>query len=683
MIGQRITGEDGKPLDQFKNLAESSYQPNEAIKDMFVRIQNDYQSAYVLQHRLFEEFDGMSLLQRTRLDQQTFGAYVGAEFVPQQKRWRWKGRKNTARNKIIGILARMVSAMLYPYVYAQNDNDEEDKMTARVMAILVENHLKKANYEMKFMYMTLSALVNPAVIVQVEYVEAFQRIKQKLSNGEYKIIEAVDELLSGLNLNILPIDEVLFSDFYTPFNSQTCVIRVRRLNWDVARAMYAGKNFDENGKDLFSFVEPGKTRIFLTGQEYQTLYDIKWTEADANCVQEITAFYKAEDLEVTFVGGVFMGEQKDIFNSNRFKHRRMVQAGKEWMSAPVLPFAMSGFEPIDPSGRFLYYKSAAFKEYWDDATQNKMHQLAHDGTYLDVIKPIFLSGVTKADSTVMVPGAVVPMPTGASMTPYSGSPNLMAAMNMMAKQEQDMSESTQDKIMSGNLEKGVTAFAVSLAEQNAKTFLGLFASMIGDLVKQIGTLTIDCIIDNTTVGELDASLPEALRMKYKTILAKGQESGANITHRIVFTDKYMGKEYTPKQVRDMEWDLYEKAGGSDQRLWEINPYRFARTRYSIGMDVDKMIMRGAGADKQRKILAFQMMTDPRVAPYTDQEQVVNDFVVEEFADGDPEKYKRKGNPTNDMMSAVMGNQPMGAASQQNAGVGQMVVPPLSNQPVRY
>jgi hypothetical protein len=208
----------------------------------------------------------------------------------------------------------------------------------------------------------------------------------------------------------------------------------------------------------------------------------------------------------------------------------------------------------------------------------------------------------------------------------------------------------------------------------------MFGMMIADLIKQIGELTMDCIIENTTVGQLDASLPEALRMKYKSILAKGQEKGANITHRIVFTDEYMGKQMTPAQIREKEWDLYARAGGDDQRLWEINPYRFARTRYSMGIDVDKMIMRGMGTDRQKKVLAFQMMTDPRVAPYTDQEQVINDFVIEEFADGDSDKYKKKGNPTNDMMSAIMGNQPMGAASQQNAGAGQMVVPPL-NQPV--
>ena len=111
---------------------------------MFSKCQNDYQRAYNLQHRTFDEFDGLSLLQRARRDQQTFGAFVGAEYIPAHKSWRWRGRKNTARNKLISILAHMISGMLYPLVSASNEEDEPDKLAARVMRIIVEDHLKKA-----------------------------------------------------------------------------------------------------------------------------------------------------------------------------------------------------------------------------------------------------------------------------------------------------------------------------------------------------------------------------------------------------------------------------------------------------------------------------------------------------------------------------------------------------------
>lgn len=678
MIGQIITDpKTGEPLDNSGNkLSVSSYNPPEEVKKLFAKVQRDYQVAYVLQHRPFDEFDGYSLLQRTKLDQQVFGAFVGAEFVPQNKRWRWKGRKNTSRNKLIGILAHMLSGILYPMVYAKNDKNEEDKMTARVMKILVEEKLKKARYDIKFLYMVLSALVNPAVFCGVEYVEAIQKVKQKLKDGKAKIVEVVDELLSGLALNVIPIDEIMLPDFYSGTGSiqnLPVILRVRRIPWDLAQSIYKGK-YSYEGKDLFDFVQAGKTRIVLTGQENQTLYDIDWTEADRDYVQEITAYYRSEDLQVTWVGGVGMFNYDDCYNTNPFEHRRMTLVKDRWMTIPVYPFAMSGYEPLDPTGRFAYYKSGAFKEYWDDQSLNEMHKIWHDGTKLDVFKPIFLSGVSKIDSTVMVPSAVVPMPMNAKMEAYSLSPNLAAAFNVMKQQEQDMSESTQDKIMTGITDPNVTATATAQAIKNAKVSLGLFGVMTADLIRQVGELTIDCIIQHETVGEIDTSVPESLRMKYKTFLSKGKDKGKDITNRVIFTDRHMGKKYGKDKLNQLEWDLYHKAGGagSDQRIYEVNPYQFARYTYSMSVDADQIVTKSIGADRNEKVLAFNMLTDPRVAPFTDQKAVVDDFAIEEFGGTDPDRYKAKGNP-GDMLSAIMGQ---GSPPVQIKGNGAGVVAPL-------
>lgn len=652
MIGQVVTDpKTGEPIDNNGNkISPSPYQPDEEVKRLFSRCQADFQVAWSLQNRSFNEFDGFSLLQRARMDQETFGAFVGAEFIPVQKRWRWRGRKNTARNKLIGILAHMIAGMLFPYVYAKNGRDEEDEMTARVMRILVEDYLKKADYELKFLFIVLSALVNPAVFVNVEYVEAVQLIKTRLAGGEIKVEQAVDELLSGLNLNVVPIDEVLLGDFYSghDIQRQPYVVRARRISYDDARNVYGG---DPD----FKFVQAGKTRVVITGaNSEQTLYDIEWTEADGNFVQELTFFYRAEDIEVKWVGGVLMGSKTNVYNSNPFSHRRMTLQGEEWKSVPIYPFAKSGFEPIDPAGRFSYYKSGAFKEYWDALGQDRMHQIAYDGTFLDVIKPLFVSGAANINNNVLVPGATTSLPQNASVMPYQLGPNLAAALNMMNVEKADMSESTQDKIMSGNVEKGVTAYATAKAEQNARVFLGVFGIFIADLVRQVGELTMDCIIQHATIGDLDATAPGALSMKYKTYLAKGKEKGKSVTNRIVFTDKYMGRSMTEDQVRDREWELENKAGtDSDQLIFEVNPYQFARTTYSMFVDADRMVMRSMGTDRQQKALAFQMMTDPRVAPFTDQEAVVEDFVIDEFSDGDPERYKKKGN-SNEMLASVMG-----------------------------
>jgi len=674
LIGQSVTDEKGIPKEGYKKLAESAWKPNAEVLKLFERVQQDYGTSWRLQYRVMDEFDGHSLLQRAKLDQETFGAFVGAQYIPQQKRWRWRGRKNTSRNKIIGILAHMLSSMLFPLVNAQNDENESDKMTARVMRILVEEHLRKAEYQTKFLYIVLSALVNPAVFVEIDYVMAFQRIKEQKAGGGVDILEVVDEFLSGLALNIIPIDQVLLADLFTnQIQHQPYVIRINRISWDQARKIYANRFFVD-GKDQFDYVEAGKTRIVMAGQNRSTLFDIEWTEGDRNYVQILTAYYRDEDLEVTFVGGVFMGNYDDPYNKNPFSHRRMTMIGNEWKSIPIYPIAKTYFEPIDPAGRFAYGKSAAFKEYWDDATQNKMHQLLVDGTYLDVIKPMFITGLSKVDSTVIAPGATVGVPAGSQVTPFQLGPNLVGAMNALRKQEEDMSESTQDKIMQGSTDPNVTATASIQAQNQARIFLGVFGVMIADLITQIGYLTMDCVIQHTTQGEVDATIPEALSMKYKTILAKSKEKGKDITNKIIFTDAFMGKKMTQKQIDAYGWKLY-KEGGEDNVLYHVNPYRFARTKYSFYIDPVDITDTAMGNNKQKKLRAFQMFANPVVSPYVDMKEVVDEFIIEEYADGDPDRFKIKGN-VNALMGAVMGpnGQPANPAPGASAAPGQASPP---------
>ena len=664
MIAQIVTdAKTGEPLDERGNkLAVSGYQPSEEVKELFARIQKDYNTAWSLQNRSFDEFDGYSLLQRARMDQQTFGAYVGAQYSTSQNAWRWKGRKNTARNKVIGILAHVISGMLFPMCYAYNEENLEDALTAKVMRLLVENHMKKANYELKFLFMMTSALVNPAVFVEVEYVEAIQRVKVKGKDGNWRIEEAVDELLTGIGLNIIPIDTLLLGDFYTfDIQKQPFVCKVRRISYDEARAVYQGKCMDK-GVDQFDYVRAGTTRMVMAGSSNQTLYDVDWTEADANYVQELTVYYRAEDLQVTFVAGVFMGDSDDIYLKNRFKHRRVSVAKDEYITVPIYPFAKSGFEPLDPSGRFAYYKSACFKEFWDDAAQNRMHQIAFDGTYLDVIKPLFMTGVAKVDSTVMVPGATIGMPMGATVTPYQLGPNLQAAMNMMRSEVDDMSLSTQDALQSGVAMPGITATASLKAEQNAKVMMSVFSIMIADLVRQIGELTIDDILCYTTVGEIDATVPEALKMKYRETKLRGKESGKDVTHHINFTTDMM--DTTQEQAHAKNWALFDKHGGMDAKTIEYNvdPYKFAKTQFGLYIDPELITSRAMGTDQLRKERAIALLTSPAIAPYVDQQAVIDKFILEDYADGDPDEFKPK--PQQQGMLDEMGMQSPGSPQAQ-------------------
>jgi glucose uptake protein GlcU len=647
---------------------------------LFARCQTDYQVAWSLQHRPFDEFDGVSLLQRANLDQKLFGTYVGAEYVPQNKRWRWRGRKATARNKIIGVLAQIIAGILFPTVYATDDQNNESRDCARCMRILVQEHLKRAGYGVKFIYMVLSALVNPATFVHVEYVQKMNSVKIRLASGEIKVEQAIDELLSGLALNVVPVDELLLGDFYTfEMQAQPYLVRVRRISYDVAKGIYARRFFDSiDGKevDRFDNVQAGQTRALAATTEGAMLYDVEWTEGDQNMVQEATFYYRGEDLQVRFVGGVFMGfydpndADNSLYNGNPFDHRRMTQVGDAWGTMPVYPYAKSGYEPLDPSMRFAYYKSAAFKEFWDDATLNMAERLTVDGMHLDVVKPILISGIAKYDSNVMAPGAVASLPKDATVSPYQLGPNIAAAMQVLTKQSKDLEDSTIADILRGQTGGTQTAYEVNQAVVNAKRMMGVVGALTANLVEQIGELTVDCIITNTTVGEVQEMLPGALGMKFMTFIARSKDKGRDITHRIVFTDKYMGRVMSQEEKRARSWELWTEAGAGKKgstKISEVNPYQFARRKYTCYVDSEEMIMRSTGTDRSLKDRALAVLTSPAVMPWTDQEAVINDFAIEEYGGNDPDRYKRKGESPDAMMALMGQMRPDGGAGTVDPG----------------
>ena len=646
------------PTENKEPMFDGKLNAPQDVRKLWERVRDDYFKAYALQNRPFEEFDMLSLLQRMNLDQQTWGAFVGANYSPGDQQWRWAGRKNTARNKIIGILAHVVSTMLYPFVYAYNEDNEEDELTARVMRILIENHLKKTKYEDKFLFMMLSALVNPAVFAQVEYVEALQKIKYK-KNGKWLSEDVIDEILTGIHMHLVPVDQMLLGDFYTPdLQDQPYIIRVRRVSYDEAEKLYKGKHFS-NGTDVFNYVKKGDlTQIVGAGRDYQTIYNIDWTLADQNFVQVITYYCKGDDLQLEFVGGVLMGNYDDPVNTNPFKKRRLTTNKKgEYCTMPVYPFAKTGFEPIDPNRRFAYYKSAAFKEFWDDASINRAYQLAQDSSYLGAFPPNMITGVTNIESSIMVPGYTFGAPKDATLTPAFQQRNLASLQFLIEKNTDDMSLSTQDALQSGFAEKGVTATASIRAEQNARVIMTVFATMIATLVRDIGQLYVDDVILHTTQGEIDATVPDKIKVKYRSIRMKTKEDGKDINNIIDFDPAMSLPTFTKKKAEDMEWDLFEKNGKDDPHTFSyiVDPYKFAKAQYTVYVDPQTIISKSLGTDAIRKERLLNWAQNPIFSPFINLKEVADKLIIDELAEGDPDKFKADENM---MANAMFGAKPM-------------------------
>jgi hypothetical protein len=145
----------------------------------------------------------------------------------------------------------------------------------------------------------------------------------------------------------------------------------------------------------------------------------------------------------------------------------------------------------------------------------------------------------------------------------------------------------------------------------------------------------------------------------------------------------MGRMMDDMEVEEEEWKLYERGGKdneeramSKQRIFKVNPYQFARMKYSMYVDADQIVQKSMGNDRNEALLKFQMLTDPRIVQYVDQKEVADD-VIEMFSEGDPDRYRVKEQDQNAMMQAVMGQGGPPGVAQLPAAQSQQL-PQLTN-----
>lgn len=604
----------------------SLYQPSVEIKEFTNKVKQDYNTGYLIMHKEYAEFNDMTILGRMDIDQKAFNSYVEPKSLDPDKGWRKKVVRPITRNKLISIAAQLTANILFPNVFAQNKADEEDKASAQVMRDLIEFNIKNSNYENAFLFGIISALINPAIIMKVEMAEVLQTIKQKHEDGSIGMKGVLDEFFSGLQYNIVPLDEFLITNIYEyDLQKQKAILRKRYIDYTEAEGTY-GKHKN------FIYVRPGIKILY--NSETGTFYE-SMDESMPTAIEEVIYYNRREDIEVPFINGIYMG--KENVDSNLMKHRRIsLDKDGNPILIPVYPFAKSGYEPIDER-RFFYYKSAAFKIAPEQDLIDTMYRMMADGTFLDVFRPLIIAGGGRATSSVIYPGAVTPQPQNAQVTPLQVG-NVTSLYNAMEKIEASMTESTQSNVRAGMAEPGSkTAYEISRMEMNARIQMGLFGKMIGQLVIDIGYLTIDKILQHQTIGLLEETLGEAMKIKYRQFLIPNQiQKGKKITKKIVFTDEYADKQVGYKEG----WKIMKEEGGYDAntRIYKVNPYLFSRMKFLLSIDPDNLMPKNKAFERAMNLDAYARGAGN---PYIDQEAWTRDLLVETIKQGESDKYMVK------------------------------------------
>lgn len=607
----------------------SPYQPPIEIKQFLSVSDVDEQLGDEILNRSFEEFNDVSLIQRANLDQKDWLAWSPAPSADPDESWMFTGTSSVTRNKIISTAAHLTQQVIYPGVFAQDDDDEVDEASAYVMKTALEYNCRKNNYEQTFLYGVISGLVNPVSYFSVDYTMKYQEVMQGTSSN-YEKKRVLDEVMSGFQHNLIPLDEVMLLNPYCfDIQKQSGILRRRRISYGEAQAIHGNH-------PNFVHVRPGIVSKLNAGDGL--FYDV--SDVGDGLVEEITYSYRGQDKEFVRVNGVYMSNPNIEYLPMR--HRRVQkQKDNTTVDVPLYNLVKYGAEPIDAM-RFAFYKSLANKLSNDKELVDRMRQNAVDASTFATFPSIFTIGAGKLDRSVFIPASVVDLAKDAKVAPASGMANPSYAYTAAAEAEQKMNDTSIDPQLSGSGSGGgETARGRMILQENAISNLGVMGRMITQgMVKPIGELMVDDIIRYQTVGETMELSGGTLGTKYATLVLhdkviEGQKK--NIV--IKFTDAWAGTELSKEDEKMKRVEMYENKP-ENQEIYEVNPAVWSRRRYLIVVEPDAFKPMNDAFEKTFKTELYdRAIANPLIANDPEKlAEVTRDFLFEPTVKGEAAKY---------------------------------------------
>src|SRR3990167_8329206 len=482
-----------------KDTQISSYQPSDEILKLTTNVRKDYAIGTNILQKSFPEFNNYSVIERMNKDQKTFQSLVDESDVNPDEAWKWKGTRSLARKKAFAMHAHLTSSYVVPSVFPQNSSQEDDVAMAEAMGDIVEWETINSNYRSSFLLTTMGMLVNPVVFLQADYLEVYQKIKEKKDKG-YEIKEILDEVLSGLNCNVWSDDQVLITNAYEQnIQRQRAIMKTRYVEYSELEAKY-------KDHDNWTYLQPGRQTIY--DDALGLFYDVA-DEDHPYLVKEITWENRRQDGEVCFLGGIYFGET-DI-EGNAIKHRDNNNAPKY----DIVPF---GYHRINE--HFFYYASLMFEVGWDDRLIDAMYQTVMNREFLDEEQPIMISGIDKVDTGVVFPGGVFSTSNENARIQPIVPPRTTNPYNALREIEDSMSEAALSEMQQGQLpEANQKATASVITERNAKILLSGVAKTLAESVSQLGGLLVNIALNYLTTAQYDEITN---KVKYRDFVLQDQ-----------------------------------------------------------------------------------------------------------------------------------------------------------------
>lgn len=629
------TDKKGNPIGEI-----ASYSPTEEEKNVRAMILKHFILGTTTMYMPRVEFNDLSVTSRDQYDQMSFNTYQSnngeAWEGDQLSGWRSRAIRPIVRNKCISIAAHATARLIFPKIFAYNNQSEQDNDAAQVMEDLMEWAADESNYAYTSLMRVITALSSPASIGYTEYGEVYKNVKiEKDEQGNWIEKKVRDLAFPCFQDVVVPVDQLYIENFFEPdIQKQGWLIWRRVYSYSLAQTKYGQY-------DNFKYVRPGVQIINDdANRNFYYVYDPNMRQED---VEEIMYWNRNLDLKIIMVNGVLM-TPADNPNPRADK---------------LYPFDKFGYEPIN--NRCFYYKSLAFKLQHDADIVNTLYQMVVDGTYLSIFKPMVNVGGEIIASDVIVPGAVTTLSSPeADLRAINVGSDLKSGLETLAVVENSINESSQEPLQQGQQSPGgTTAYEISRLEQNANTVLGLFLQMISKHVKDFGKLRVGDIVQHLTIGEV-MQIEDDAEMVYKTFLVGATPSKTN-SRKIVF-DIDMPDSATDEEYLDYSYDILSEEKDKEIAIYRTNPSLFRDMQYKVSISPDVLNPRSEDLERAYSLEVFDRAIN---SPSANQDEMLKLLLTTSPATKkQPDKYlvqKSMGNMSEQIMAQAQGGSAMPSA----------------------
>lgn len=629
----------------------SEFNPDEATRQVTSMVQGDMQQGRLIMTRSYTEFNDRNVLTEMDQNQSNFNSYIPPRSEDPDESWRAQTMRPVTRNKLISIAAHVTAQILFPNIFAQNKDDDEDKAAAQVMRDLIEWVIDNSDYSKKFIQAVIGALTDPVIAVRSEYAEVMRQIKEKNKDGGYPLKEVIDDVMSGFIYTIFPANELYISNaFENNVQKQRFIATRQLIDFQEARADYGNH-------PNFKYVAPGVRQVFDISTN--TFYSQNDDDSEGYLVEKTVYYNRSLDLQLVFINGVLMCDPESPLKRQD----------------KMYPFVTFGYEYLN-NGNFFYYKSAANKLSGDQELIDTMYNMVMDGTFLSLMPPMALYGSEEINSSVTIPGLVTSFQDPNTKLENIGPrPDIRGGMESINLIEKSMAESSQDNSRQGIADKGEqTAFEVAQLEKNAQISLGLFGKMIGFFVQELGKLIVGDILQHMTVGEVTDITSKNGLMKFRTFLIDNkQENGKKVTRKIKFTNEfYNDAGYSEDELLDNSFKILDEQGGIDSstRIYKVNPEIFRELKFKVRISPDILERPNKNLEKALNLEAYDRLIQN---PLLDQELITRDFLLDVYKPGEGDTYIKKNKMQQVGQLPDMGQAVANTVPNKQKGVNQNLV----------